>query len=207
MGDENPWVVESIETFSFYCCPECDFKSKDGDYFKRHAMESHIKSKVFLIISKSETTTNKDPLEVETESDYQKENEEGMNDFDVSETRVKCESEEFEKVSENQAQKLNNGPDLEIFNDKETDKIFEDNLNTMDDQEAGKNVEELDIFYHELESEGNKEQATTFDEDNNSITGKKKDIIEGEKKRNRDLDVKREKKKKKIKSYSGYGRY
>ena len=46
MGDQNPWEVKNIETFSFYCCPECDFKSKDGDHFKRHAMEIHNKSKV-----------------------------------------------------------------------------------------------------------------------------------------------------------------
>ena len=56
MGDQNPWVVENIEAFSFYCCPECDFKSKDEDYFKRHAMESHNKSKIFLTMSKSKMT-------------------------------------------------------------------------------------------------------------------------------------------------------
>ena len=44
MGDQNPWEVKNIEAFSFYCCPECDFKSKDGDHFKRHAIESHNKS-------------------------------------------------------------------------------------------------------------------------------------------------------------------
>ena len=48
MGAQNPWTVENIEAFSFYCCLECDFKSKKGDYFKKHAMESHNKSKVFL---------------------------------------------------------------------------------------------------------------------------------------------------------------
>ena len=60
MGDRNPWVVRSIEAFNLYCCPECDFKSKDKDYFKKHAMESHNKSKVFFIMSKSENNMNDD---------------------------------------------------------------------------------------------------------------------------------------------------
>ena len=66
MGKQNPWIVKNIEAFNFYCCPECDFQSKNGDYFKRHAMESHKKSKVFFLLSKSEKNTKKDPLEVET---------------------------------------------------------------------------------------------------------------------------------------------
>jgi uncharacterized Zn-finger protein len=53
MSDQNPWAVENIETFSFYCCPECDFKSKYGDHFKRHALESHNKAKPFFIMAKN----------------------------------------------------------------------------------------------------------------------------------------------------------
>ena len=117
MGDQNPWAVENIKVFSFYCCPECDFKSKDGNYFKRHAMESHNKSKVFFIMSNSENNLNEDHLKVETDSDYQDENKEGMEDF---------------IVSEHKAQKLVNGPDLETFYDSETADYFEDNLNTFD---------------------------------------------------------------------------
>ena len=63
MDPQNPWEVENIEAFSFYCCPECDFKSKDSNHFKRHAMESHNKSKIFFTMSKSENTINKDTLE------------------------------------------------------------------------------------------------------------------------------------------------
>ena len=53
---------------------QCDFKSKDRHYFKRHTMESHNKLKVFFIMSKSENAFNKDPLELETGSDYHGEN-------------------------------------------------------------------------------------------------------------------------------------
>ena len=75
MRDKNPWKVESIEAFSFYCCPECDFKSKDRYYFKRHAMESHNKSKIFFVLSKCEDNTSNDSMEVETELESQHENE------------------------------------------------------------------------------------------------------------------------------------
>lgn len=40
----NPWLVESIEDFHFYNCPECHFKSRQTEEFKEHAMESHIRS-------------------------------------------------------------------------------------------------------------------------------------------------------------------
>ena len=48
-------------------------------------MESHNKSKVFFIMSKSENAFNKDPLELETGSDYQGENYEGMENIKASE--------------------------------------------------------------------------------------------------------------------------
>ena len=197
MSDQNPWLVENIEAFSFYCCPECDFKSKDGDHFERHALESHNKSKIFFIMSKYENNTNKDPLEVLTDSVYQDENEEDMEKFSTSVIRVKEESisesegDFFAKVSEHihKPQELNSGPDLETFNDDETADFFECNLNTADDQKTEYNN---DI---QLESEGNKEEAKNFDEGNYGITEEKNNIIEGEKKRKRDLDCEREKKK------------
>ena len=48
-------------------------------------MESHNKSKVFFIMSKSENAFNKDPLELATGSDYQGENYEGMENNEASE--------------------------------------------------------------------------------------------------------------------------
>ena len=128
MGDHNPWVVKNIEEFSFYCCPECDFKSKDRNHFKRHAMESHNKSKIFFIMSKSENTISKDTLEYK--------NEEGIEVVIASEIRRAFESEENVKESELKAKKLIRDPDLEIFDDHETADYFEENLKTFDKQEA-----------------------------------------------------------------------
>ena len=87
MGDQNPWIVENIEEFSFYCCPECDFKSKQGGSFKRHALECHKKSKSFFIMpndKKSENNEKNECMEVGTESEFQDEIEEGNKDLMTS---------------------------------------------------------------------------------------------------------------------------
>ena len=38
----NPWSVDSIESFSFYYCPECIFRTKEEDFFQIHAIENHV---------------------------------------------------------------------------------------------------------------------------------------------------------------------
>ena len=49
----NPWEVSNIEDFLYYCCPECDLKTKDSQKFVKHAKNSHEKSQILL---KSEVT-------------------------------------------------------------------------------------------------------------------------------------------------------
>ena len=46
----NPWLVESIETFSFYCCPECTFRTKEDTYFEAHALQNHDQSKSLFLL-------------------------------------------------------------------------------------------------------------------------------------------------------------
>ena len=41
---KNPWNLESIEDLLFYCCPECNMKSKDSQELMNHALQSHAKS-------------------------------------------------------------------------------------------------------------------------------------------------------------------
>ena len=41
MANFHPWMVESIEAFSFYCCPECTFRSKEENFFEAHALQNH----------------------------------------------------------------------------------------------------------------------------------------------------------------------
>ena len=48
MGFQNPWFAENFEAFSYYCCPECNFKSKLRDNFETHALQNHENSKEFF---------------------------------------------------------------------------------------------------------------------------------------------------------------
>ena len=46
---QNPWNVESVMDFNFFCCPECDFQSRTVDLFEAHALDSHVQSKIFFM--------------------------------------------------------------------------------------------------------------------------------------------------------------
>ena len=179
MDNQNPWAVENIEAFNFYCCPECDFQSKDGDYFKRHAMESHKKSKVFFIMF--ENNISNDSVEVKTYSESQVENKESRVDFDPFETRSlsELELEEVVKFSENKNQDRSNSPDyisnrdLELFNKNETADNIEDDQGFEGNGENYENItdtetsdgETFDGIDKELEchNDHDVEITTTFD--------------------------------------------
>jgi uncharacterized C2H2 Zn-finger protein len=44
----NPWNVESIDTFSYFKCPECSFLSQVKKYFEDHAVKNHHLSAVLF---------------------------------------------------------------------------------------------------------------------------------------------------------------
>ena len=44
----NPWIVESIHDFNYFCCPECVYQSKEENHFQTHALEYHEQSKTFF---------------------------------------------------------------------------------------------------------------------------------------------------------------
>ena len=39
--DANPWIATSIFDFTYFCCPECDDKSKSKEDFVIHAFTYH----------------------------------------------------------------------------------------------------------------------------------------------------------------------
>jgi hypothetical protein len=41
VGNSNPWMVSSIFDFYYFCCPECDEKSKSKQDFVKHAYNLH----------------------------------------------------------------------------------------------------------------------------------------------------------------------
>ena len=62
MDGNNPWLVESIESFSFLKCPECKFDTKEEYFFQVHATENHPLS--FVLFGK---TLNEDDINLHQE--------------------------------------------------------------------------------------------------------------------------------------------
>ena len=46
---ENPWQVENLQEFLYYCCPQCDLKVKDCQDFVQHALIEHQKAREILL--------------------------------------------------------------------------------------------------------------------------------------------------------------
>ena len=44
----NPWKVQNIHEFNYYCCPECVFRSKEDMSFQAHALQNHVLSRSFF---------------------------------------------------------------------------------------------------------------------------------------------------------------
>ena len=45
---ENPWSVNNLEEFLYFCCPECDERNQFKDQFLQHALNQHPKAKECL---------------------------------------------------------------------------------------------------------------------------------------------------------------
>ena len=62
---ENPWLVDSIEAFSFFNCPQCSFKAKDKNFFQGHALQNHPLSFEFFCSKKpKEIVTDIEKIEL-----------------------------------------------------------------------------------------------------------------------------------------------
>ena len=46
-GIENPWLVDSLFQFQFFCCPECEEKVSEIQEFIKHAISKHPKVRCF----------------------------------------------------------------------------------------------------------------------------------------------------------------
>ena len=38
---KSPWLVQNIEDFLYYCCPECEIRDHSKDHFLQHVFEKH----------------------------------------------------------------------------------------------------------------------------------------------------------------------
>ena len=48
IDEDNPWAVENIDEFLYFCCPECDVKNQSEDLFLIHALDHHPKAKEYI---------------------------------------------------------------------------------------------------------------------------------------------------------------
>ena len=48
--EENPWSVNNLDQFLYFCCPECDERNQCRDMFLKHALDHHPKAKQCLEI-------------------------------------------------------------------------------------------------------------------------------------------------------------
>ena len=46
--EDNPWQVNQLEEFLYFCCPRCDSKCQAKDIFLDHALSEHPESSDFL---------------------------------------------------------------------------------------------------------------------------------------------------------------
>ena len=47
----NPWIVESLYDFSYFCCPECETRWQGKQEFIDHAYNHHPKSATHLQVN------------------------------------------------------------------------------------------------------------------------------------------------------------
>ena len=60
---KNPWIVENLEEFLYYCCPECDVKSKDTQSFIEHALINHAQAQHLVVVKIEEESD--EPLNID----------------------------------------------------------------------------------------------------------------------------------------------
>ena len=62
----NPWSVENLEHFLYYCCPECEEKCQVAENFVAHALTYHPKSVAFL---QQFSSVKEEPIEQQEDYD------------------------------------------------------------------------------------------------------------------------------------------
>jgi len=78
---QSPWKVENLDEYLFYCCPECDHKTKTKSLFIDHACKVHEGAKEYLVQVKIENDSlviNSENLQIkleEAEEEYEYEDE------------------------------------------------------------------------------------------------------------------------------------
>ena len=125
--ETNPWQAESLEDFTFICCPECVFKSKNAYTFESHALENHPNSTEFFKIVNTESNlkhedeVNSDPIKLEASEYFESEliEEDYLDQEDIENARresLKAVKVELEKpVRKKKVKKSKETKELSLF--------------------------------------------------------------------------------------------
>jgi hypothetical protein len=71
--DDNPWAVNTLEEFLFFCCPECSDRSPSVKSFVHHALSLHPKSRNIIPLVDLQSNSDIDFKEEDIEVDLPKE--------------------------------------------------------------------------------------------------------------------------------------
>ena len=138
----NPWSMENIEEFLFYCCPKCDHKYKAPQSFLDHALLSHPNSNIEMEVVEDEKTEklhgddeSVDPLSYEMDivdnmkQEHQPESTETLNETDNSMYKeIECEfcEQKFKKKGKltHHLKTKHNNTERETFDCEQCDNKF-----------------------------------------------------------------------------------
>ena len=105
MKSESPWAVGLLETFLYYCCPQCDVKDQSQVSFLEHALINHPESQEFLMplnevkleaIDREFGKESPLKLEFEANGDFQNEEENKENLFHYEAANVEMSHDDYE---------------------------------------------------------------------------------------------------------------
>lgn len=89
--EDNPWLVDSLEVFLYFCCPECTDKSQTKESFIDHALTSHpkaLESLNHLFPKPEEESFEDENLDVKPEEEFNKDDndsEESVSEYEPDE--------------------------------------------------------------------------------------------------------------------------
>ena len=132
----NPWEVENITAFSYYCCPECVYRSQEEFTFQAHALQNHPKAGTFFH-GFSDHDNDVFKVEVKHESEQNEKNQE-----------IEAESQTIATIDE--SYDFSEHPD--VSNDEETKSTV---FNSKDDTDAGKNSKQDAVKHSQIYSQDN----------------------------------------------------
>ena len=67
--EDNPWLVDNLEEFLYFCCPECDERKQSKDLFLQHALNQHVKAQECLLKFRVKVEISEDILNNDTKID------------------------------------------------------------------------------------------------------------------------------------------